>query len=175
MGTPSPTHSRSSTPALAETHQSPTAHQHKDGDSHSADKLCVSCSLTWVLASSETSGYDNSFSNGNGDKDSHWLSSLERVDTPSSPPQSSNGTTVVSSSPQSPSRPSSATIHAPKPVTPGRPLQPITPSASDDKERDDLRTLIQEQARTIASLESEKKTLTASLEQLKPLESSEFI
>ncbi len=42
----------------------------------------------------------------------------------------------------------------------------------DDKERDDLRTLIQEQAKAISNLEAEKNALTASVEELKPLESS---
>lgn len=121
----------------------------------------------------------NRFTNGNGHPDSKWLASLDRVDAPLSPAPPSPAPPSASSPPPSARVPPSpvppAAIHAPKPqaaVT--SPLPTVTSPTSDNKERDDLRALIQDQARAIASLEVEKSSLLASVEQLNQLETSEY-
>lgn len=61
-------------------------------------------------------------------------------------------------------------------MSPRASLSSPPPRSSPTKpgETDDLRTLIQDQARTIAALESEKGALSSSVEQLKDVESREF-
>ncbi|KAI0692963.1 hypothetical protein BC835DRAFT_1098649 [Cytidiella melzeri] len=151
VASPSPAHSRPSTPAIAEVHP-PLA----TASDHGSNGTSV----------------NDLFTNGNGHTDSHWLSSLDRVETPSSPSFASGAPPTTSPPPRAQAvPPSSAGIHAPKPIVPGRMSQPVTSPISDDKEHDDLRSLIQDQARVIASLEAERNTLAASAEQLKQLES----
>lgn len=120
-----------------------------------------------------------SFTNGHESAVSEWLTSLDRVEASSSPapPYASASASAVSppqSAIESPRLPSPAGIHSPRPVLAAATLSPqVTSPISDNKERDDLRSLMQDQARAIANLKAEKAALANSIDQLKQLESSE--
>lgn len=110
----------------------------------------------------------NSFSQGTGNPsaDNDWLASLTSVDAPAQSYQSPK-----------PSSPSPAASRRQSLVSPQASIAtpPPRPSSVKPGERDDLRALIQDQARTIATLESEKTSLTMSLEQLKHAEASQSV
>jgi hypothetical protein len=61
-------------------------------------------------------------------------------------------------------------------VAPGRIPEPRSAAAtgSDQKEQDEMRSLIRAQARTISNLEAERNSLAASVEELKQLEPSKL-
>lgn len=122
-------------------------------------------------------------SNGHagGGADSHWLSSLERVETPQTPPTTSSPALPTPASPQQPAvapprPPSSASsrpIASPRPVVAG-PTSPLALSALNSKEVEDLRSQVEEQARTISQLEEEKRSLGAASEKLQQVETRTF-
>ncbi|PSS29717.1 hypothetical protein PHLCEN_2v2865 [Hermanssonia centrifuga] len=140
VASPSPPPSRSFTPALAETTPAPRV----ENDSKDVGTL---------------------FTNGhNVAPDTHWLSSLDRVDGPT-PPLSTFRHHPSSAYPTPPpllSPPASSPSISPRPP---HAIAPLT--HPDVGGQTDLRTLIQEQARAIASLEAEKVSLNVSVEQLK--------
>ena len=120
-----------------------------------------------------------SFSNGHpsGQTDSHWLSSLERVESPHVPPSASSPSTPSVASPRVPAaipaRPPSSVgaghIASPRPVVAG-PTSPLALSSASSKEVEDLRDEIENNARTIFQLEEEKRSLTDAAERLKQVE-----
>lgn len=138
--------------------------------------VVMSASQTW--SSCFTPSLWLRFTNGHGHADSRWLSSLERVDASSSPvPPALPDPAPTSSSPPvadtiSPSAVSAA-IHSPRPLAAVAisPLQVSSP-VTENKERDHLRVLIQDQARVIANLEAEKSSLLTSVAQLEQLDLS---
>ncbi|KZT27571.1 hypothetical protein NEOLEDRAFT_1176590 [Neolentinus lepideus HHB14362 ss-1] len=93
-------------------------------------------------------------------RDSGWLSSLPRVDSPSAPP-------VASRLPVTSPPPSIRAQIAPKPVQPPVPIQT---SSNHLEELAELESHIQSQQQTISLLVSEKATLSASLEHLRDVE-----
>ncbi len=113
------------------------------------------------------------FTNGhNVAPDTHWLSSLDRVDGPTPPPSTAfrhQPSSEYPTPPPLPYPPASSPSISPRPPHAIAPL--IHPDVGGQT---DLRTLIQEQARAIASLEAEKVSLNASAEQLKHAETSKF-
>lgn len=119
-----------------------------------------------------------SFSNGQSKTGTevHWLSGLERVETPPSAPPSSVFTPVSPPVHASiPSRPPSGAhagtpIASPRPVIAG-PTSPLALSALSNHEVEELRAKVEDQAQTISQLRQEMQGLGAAAEQLKQLES----
>ena len=117
----------------------------------------------------------DSFSNGHasGPAD-HWLSSLERVDSPQIPSVPSPSTPHIVSPPASatvPARPPSSAgyIASPRPVTAG-PTSPLALSAINGKEVEDLRHRLEEQTQALSRLEQERNSLSEAAERLKQAE-----
>ncbi|EKM61461.1 uncharacterized protein PHACADRAFT_190627, partial [Phanerochaete carnosa HHB-10118-sp] len=155
LASPSPPPSRPFTPADAESHSpvQPTTNGRDAGELFSSN------------------------GHAGGPVDTHWLTGLERVDTPQtpslpSPPQSALASPPIPSAPsaRSPSSANHGPIASPRPVHAG-PTSPLALSAITDTEVNELRARVAEQVKVISSLEGEKKSLEAAAERLKQVES----
>ena len=130
--------------------------------------------------------YDYSFSNGQASAaaDAHWLSGLERVETPSTPAavpspsvagiESPQGTAAVPQRPASSTAHTSAPIASPRPIVPG-PTSPLAHSVLNGHEIEELRSKIADQAQTISRLEQENSALAQTAERLQQVEARKFL